>query len=104
MIDPHDYVRPVAWTLQDDRPWRTLLYERPFTREGNYLVGLTLAGNGHVLFPVGHSWKERVKNAFDRNCIVCPPPKAHTHPQSISREAKMGSKMGNNFLQSHYVY
>ena len=44
--DPPQYDRPVAWTLQDDWPWRTLLHERPFTREGNYLVGiLTIVEN-----------------------------------------------------------
>ena len=38
MIDPTQYDRPVAWTSQEDWPWRTLLHERPFTRDGNYIV------------------------------------------------------------------
>ena len=35
----HWKTNKVAWTWKDDwPPWRTSTYERPFTKEGNYLV------------------------------------------------------------------
>ena len=36
----HWNTNQVVWTWKDDwPPWRTSTYKRPFTREGNYLVG-----------------------------------------------------------------
>ena len=65
----HEKTNKVVWICRDDwPPWRTSTYERPFTKEGNYLV-LIVISVSYCCYSLGLScviWKDLIFNEVFR--------------------------------------